>query len=150
MGSIQPEDIDDPAYIVPQVQDDRRLVGSDADPECPHLLGAATGRKDLSPKLGTELYGIQLKDLDDVQTEELALFCAQRGCVFFRQQDWTDDEQVALGDKMGKLEKHVKSKDNCPEAMTYMKVGPNSKDVPGEMFHSDMYVFAFPPCGVMS
>jgi len=137
MGSIQPEDIEAPSYIIPQVQDNCRLVGSNADPACPNLLGACT-RKDISPKMGTELRGLQLKDLTDVQTEELALFAAQRGAVFFRDQDWTDQEQVDLGAKMGQLEKHPKFKDGCPPAMTYPRAGPNSKDVPGEMFHSDM------------
>ncbi|RCK64419.1 Alpha-ketoglutarate-dependent sulfonate dioxygenase [Candida viswanathii] len=42
----------------------------------------------ISPKLGTEIKGIQLSQLDDAAKDELALFAAQRGVLVFRDQDF--------------------------------------------------------------
>ena len=139
MGSIQPE-TETSNGLGPSLtlkNEGSRLVGLDADPECPHLLGACT-RKNLSPRMGTELGGIQLKDLNDVQVEELAKFIAQRGCVVFRDQTWTDEEQAAFAARLGELEKADKRKEGCPEAMTYLHTDENSADAPGEEFHTDL------------
>lgn len=42
----------------------------------------------ISPKLGTEIKGIQLSQLSDEAKDELALFAAQRGVLVFRDQDF--------------------------------------------------------------
>ncbi|KAL2826112.1 hypothetical protein BDW59DRAFT_161238 [Aspergillus cavernicola] len=64
-----------------------------ADPEKKTLLSAATKVKHLTPYIGTELQGIQISKLDDKQKDELALLVAERGVVFFRDQDLTLEGQ---------------------------------------------------------
>lgn len=67
-----------------------------ADPTKKSLLEAASKVKKLTPYIGTELEGIQLSQLTDAQKDELALLAAERGVVFFRDQDITIDQQYEL------------------------------------------------------
>lgn len=67
-----------------------------ADPSKKSLLEAATTVRKLTPYIGTELEGIQLSQLTDAQKDELALLAAERGVVFFRNQDLNIDQQYAL------------------------------------------------------
>ncbi|KAK5235201.1 hypothetical protein LTR47_004037 [Exophiala xenobiotica] len=64
-----------------------------ADPEKKSLFAAAKQVRHLTPYIGTELVGIQLSQLSDTQKDELALLVAERGAVFFREQDITLDQQ---------------------------------------------------------
>ncbi|KAJ3316149.1 hypothetical protein HDU93_004585, partial [Gonapodya sp. JEL0774] len=77
-----------------------------ADPKKTALLSAATKIIHLTPNIGTELHGIQLNNLTDKQKDELALLAAERGVVFFRDQDINVDEQLALGRYYGPLHTH--------------------------------------------
>ena len=65
-------------------------VGKKADPSFPNLFAKDIEykRKNITPKLGTEIHGIQLSQLDDQGKNELALYVAQRGVVVFRDQDF--------------------------------------------------------------
>ena len=67
-----------------------------ADPSKKNLLDAATKIKLVTPYIGTELEGLQLSKLTSAQKDELALLVAERGVVFFRNQDITIDEQYQL------------------------------------------------------
>ncbi|KAK9323175.1 hypothetical protein V1517DRAFT_321279 [Lipomyces orientalis] len=67
--------------------------GLRADPAFPNLLSKSNSEltvKNLTPKFGTEVRGIQLSDLSAEGKDELALFVAQRGVVVFREQDLRD------------------------------------------------------------
>ncbi|EED13999.1 alpha-ketoglutarate-dependent sulfonate dioxygenase, putative [Talaromyces stipitatus ATCC 10500] len=64
-----------------------------ADLEKRSLLSAVTKVKHLTPYIGTELQGVQLSQLDEKQKNELALLVAERGVVFFRDQDLTLEGQ---------------------------------------------------------
>lgn len=57
-----------------------------ADPEKKALLAAVKEVNHLTGSVGTELVGVQLKDLSPQQKDELALLVAERGVVFFRDQ----------------------------------------------------------------
>ncbi|KAK9685522.1 hypothetical protein K7432_015466, partial [Basidiobolus ranarum] len=63
------------------------IQGFKAHPERRNLLEAATRRTDLTPSIGTELEGLQLAKLTDAQLEDLLALIAERGVVFFRDQD---------------------------------------------------------------
>jgi len=52
--------------------------GTRADPEKKALFGAAKEVRDLNRHIGTEIVGLQLKDLNDKQKDELALLIAER------------------------------------------------------------------------
>lgn len=64
---------------------------SRADPRKPNLLGSkGISIKDLTPKMGSEISGIQLTNLTDTQKNELALLISERKCIVFRDQDFLD------------------------------------------------------------
>lgn len=89
--------------------------GLDADPAKPNLL--SKGKSDLkvtklTPRVGTEITGLQLSQLTDAQKNELALLIAERGVVVFRDQDFKDigpQKQKEFGQYFGRLHVHV-----CP------------------------------------
>ena len=83
-------------------------AGSRADKSKSALLSAATKVTDLTTHIGTEIEGLQLKDLTSQQKDELGLLIAERSVVFFRNQDITPQEQKALGDWYGEVEIHVR------------------------------------------
>jgi sulfonate dioxygenase len=64
----------------------------------------------LTPVIGTEIRGLQLSALSDVQKDELALLIAERGVVVFRDQDFKDisiEKQKEFGRYFGPLHVHV-------------------------------------------
>jgi hypothetical protein len=84
--------------------------GSRADPEKKALLSAAKEVIHLTKHIGTEVVGLQLKDLTNQQRDELALLIAERSVVFFRDQDITPQQQKELGEYYGEPEVHVSAK----------------------------------------
>jgi hypothetical protein len=82
-------------------------AGARADKSKKHLFSAATKVTDLTAYIGTEIEGIQLRDLTPEQRDELALLIAERSVVFFRDQELTPQEQRELGEWFGEVEVHV-------------------------------------------
>ncbi|KAF2222223.1 alpha-ketoglutarate-dependent taurine dioxygenase [Elsinoe ampelina] len=97
--------LDDAAAIrnEPWPHDD---AGARADKSKSALLSAATSVTDLTKHIGTEIAGLQLKDLTNKQRDELALLIAERSVVFFRDQDISPQQQKELGEYYGKVEIH--------------------------------------------
>jgi sulfonate dioxygenase len=120
----------DPPHVERIPEPDR---ASFADPEKKALFSAASKVDNLTGSIGTELHGINLRELTPQQKDELALlvsevrflrsstfsvFCpfrslqltqtaqTQRGVVFLRDQDLTIDEQVSFFEHYGKLDTH--------------------------------------------
>ncbi|KAI0596728.1 taurine dioxygenase [Biscogniauxia sp. FL1348] len=81
-------------------------AGARADKSKSALLSAATKVTDLTTHIGTEIEGLQLKDLTNQQKDELALLIAERSVVFFRNQDLTPQQQLELGKYYGVPEVH--------------------------------------------
>ncbi|KAJ6133820.1 Taurine catabolism dioxygenase TauD/TfdA [Penicillium sp. IBT 18751x] len=81
--------------------------GTRADPEKRALLSAAREVIHLTRHIGTEIVGLQLKDLTDKQKDELGLLIAERSVVFFRDQDISPQQQKELGEWFGEIEIHV-------------------------------------------
>ncbi|KXS12283.1 putative alpha-ketoglutarate-dependent sulfonate dioxygenase [Gonapodya prolifera JEL478] len=113
LSDVAPKDIEEklfPRFIdasyppipVVEVNDRAKL----ADPKKSALLGAATKIIHITPTIGTELHGLQLSKLTLQQKDELALLAAERGVVFFRDQDITVEEQLDLGRYYGPLHIH--------------------------------------------
>ncbi|RAL14692.1 TauD/TfdA dioxygenase family protein [Aspergillus homomorphus CBS 101889] len=80
--------------------------GLQSDPSKSNLLSAAKEVVHLTPEIGTELTGLQLTALSDVQKNELARVVAERGVVFFRDQHMDVHEQIAFGAYFGDLHIH--------------------------------------------
>lgn len=83
--------------------EDRGLQG---DGEFRDLFADATDVFDYTPKIGTEVHGINLAKLNDTQRNDLARLVAVRGVVFIRGQNEFDIEaQRDLGRYLGSLHK---------------------------------------------
>ncbi|PMD53600.1 TauD-domain-containing protein [Hyaloscypha bicolor E] len=86
--------------------------GVKADQSKTHLLDPQnTGLEvtKLTPRIGTEIKGVQLSELTDIQKDELALLIAERGVVVFRGQDFKDigvEKQKEFGSYFGRLHVH--------------------------------------------
>jgi len=124
--------------------EDKGLLG---DPHYRNLLDAATDVFDYTPKIGTEISGIQLRGLTDAQKNDLARLVAHRGVVFFRDQsDWDVEDQLALGRYFGKLHKHATTampkKDGLEEIhvvyMDEMATDQSAQFPVGYSWHSDV------------
>lgn len=88
---------------------DRGLV---AKREKPNLLPSDSldvQTTKITPVIGTEIRGLQLSQLNNVQKDELALLIAERGVVIFRDQDFKDigiEKQKEFGRYYGNLHIH--------------------------------------------
>lgn len=90
-------------------------AGLKADLQKSELFSAAKAVNHLTSHIGTEIVGLQLKDLNNKQKDELALLIAERGVVFFRGQTLAPQEQEALGRYWGDLYVCIFSLTfNCP------------------------------------
>ncbi|KAJ4332331.1 hypothetical protein N0V95_009683 [Ascochyta clinopodiicola] len=89
--------------------DDR---GHHADPSKTNLLSKDNTNLQvtkLTPRIGTEITGLQLSQLTPAQKDDLALLIAERGVVIFRDQDFKDvgpAAQKEFGQHFGRLHVH--------------------------------------------
>jgi len=97
----------DDAYAIRDYDRPHVDPGSRADKSKKALFSAAKEVIHLTSHIGTEIVGLQLKDLTDQQKDELGLLIAERSVVFFRDQDITPQQQKALGEYFGEVEVHV-------------------------------------------
>ena len=92
----------------PLVEEPYQEKGLQGHAQFRNLLADATDVFDYNPKIGTEIHGIDLARISDVQKDDLARLIALRGVVFFREQSNLDiDTQRELGRYFGKLHKHA-------------------------------------------
>jgi hypothetical protein len=94
-------------YKIRDVERVHEEAGARADKSKSSLLSAASKVTDLTTHIGTEIEGLQLKDLTPTQKDELALLIAERSVVFFRNQNITPQQQKELGEWYGEIEIHV-------------------------------------------
>lgn len=110
--------------------------GARADPSFPNLFpkGKEVSLKKVTPKLGTEVTGVQLSQLDAKGKDELALFVAQRRVTIFRNQDFASfgpQFAVDYGSHFGRLHIHPTSgapKDHPELHITYRRADPTEFD----------------------
>ncbi|KAK9767194.1 hypothetical protein K7432_003161 [Basidiobolus ranarum] len=95
------------------------IQGFNAHADHKNLLDAVTKRTDLTPSIGTELEGVQLAELTDSQLEDLLSLAAERGVVFFRDQNLNQEDSLKLGSKLGPLHVHpfISSPDGKPQLL---------------------------------
>ncbi|KAI9742611.1 MAG: hypothetical protein M1818_003752 [Claussenomyces sp. TS43310] len=96
----------DDATSIRNVEREHVEPGARADKSKSALLSAAKEVIHLTSHIGTEIVGLQLKDLTDQQKDELGLLIAERSVVFFRDQDLSPQEQKKLGEHYGEIEIH--------------------------------------------
>lgn len=74
-------------------------------------LLANADRVDLTESIGTQLSDVQLSELNAEQLQELAALVAERGVVFFRNQDLAAEDQFRILDPFGPFhERHIVSR----------------------------------------
>jgi len=93
----------------------------------------------LSGALGAEINGIDLKDTSIENFKKINKLLLEHKVIFFRNQNITAEEQLALAKHFGPLEKHVyvKGRKDYPEIVRIIKK-PNEKNQWGENWHSDV------------
>lgn len=111
----------------------------------------------LTPRIGTEITGLQLSQLNDAQKDELALLLAERGVVVFRGQDFKDigpDKQKEFGRYFGRLHVHpvgAHVKDHIEFHSIYIgkdnlsRLGRSSNKLTTTGYHSDVSYEHQPP-----
>ncbi|KAJ8146068.1 hypothetical protein OXX80_010076 [Metschnikowia pulcherrima] len=110
--------------------------GARADPSFPNLFPKDSEHqtKRVTPKLGSEVRGIQISELNDQGKDELALLVAERGVVIFRDQNFAEKGPqfaVEFGKHFGRLHIHPTSGAplNHPELhITYRRADPTEFD----------------------
>lgn len=83
--------------------------GLRADPSKPELSTAATSLRNITPRIGTEIHGVQLSQLTPAGLDEVALLAAERGVLVFRDQDFAGigfDRQRDIVRHYGPLHQH--------------------------------------------
>ncbi|KAB5592032.1 alpha-ketoglutarate-dependent sulfonate dioxygenase [Ceratobasidium theobromae] len=80
--------------------------GLNADPAKPNLLKNGAKVRNVTPTIGSEVTGLDLRQLTDAQKDELALLAAERGVVFLRNQDASIHDLLSIGRYYGPLHKH--------------------------------------------
>ncbi|KAI1844639.1 hypothetical protein JX265_007099 [Neoarthrinium moseri] len=78
--------------------------GARADPSKPNLLKSGVQATNVTPRIGSEIRGVQLSELTKEGLDEVALLAAERGVLIFRDQDFADigfDRQRDLHPTMG-------------------------------------------------
>ncbi|TVY40585.1 putative alpha-ketoglutarate-dependent sulfonate dioxygenase [Lachnellula subtilissima] len=96
----------DDAYSIRNEDREHVEAGARADKSKSALFSAAKEVIDLTRHIGTEIVGLQLKDLTSQQRDELGLLISERSVVFFRDQDITPQQQKNLGEHYGEIEIH--------------------------------------------
>uniref|UniRef100_A0A8H7NJ91 TauD/TfdA-like domain-containing protein n=1 Tax=Bionectria ochroleuca TaxID=29856 RepID=A0A8H7NJ91_BIOOC len=83
--------------------------GLRADPAKPSLLAKGASVSCITPRIGTEIRGVQISQLGKEGLDEIALLAAERGVVVFREQDFADvgfDRQREIVKHYGPLHLH--------------------------------------------
>ena len=103
-------------------------------------------RRDVNTKIGTEVEGVTLRDLDQAGVDELKELVAERGVLFFRNQVMSLAEQVEVGSRLGELHIHpaAKAPDGFPEVLV-VHTDANSTYTAGNGWHTDVSCDARPP-----
>ncbi len=93
----------------------------------------------LSGALGAEISGISLKDTSNENIKKINNLLLEHKVIFFRNQNITEEEHVALAEKFGPLETHayVKGLSEHPEIVRIIKA-EDEKNQWGENWHSDV------------
>ncbi|KAF8265423.1 alpha-ketoglutarate-dependent sulfonate dioxygenase [Lactarius quietus] len=123
--------------------------GLAADPEKKNLLSAASKVITLTPAIGTELHGIDLRLLSDEQKDELSLLAAERGIVFLRNQDINIHELLDVMRYWGPLHKNARTpvpqEPGLEEVHVVYSDSSNRTDPTAKRWHTDVSFEIQPP-----
>lgn len=111
-------------------------AGPFSDKDYQHLFAKARTVTHLTHKVGTEIRGLDLNTLTDVEKKELALLLARRVVVFVRgQKNWSIENQIKLGEFWGPLHRHATT--SLPKAYVDPSTVPDEEEAKGSESDSD-------------
>lgn len=92
----------------------------------------------LSPALGIEVTGIDVRELDDAGFHELRDLFHQHSVLVIRDQDLTPDDHIAFARRWGEINinRFFKPTDTHPEVATVLKE-PHQRENIGSVWHTD-------------
>jgi taurine dioxygenase len=105
--------------------------------------------KPVTPRIGAEVYGVDLSTpLDDQTFNEIHSAFKNHCVLFFRDQNFDHDSQKAFGRRFGNLAIHpaIKAPEGHPEIVP-IHADENSTKIAGERWHSDVSCVEEPPLG---
>ena len=102
----------------------------------------------LTPHIGAELAGVDLRQPSDRQIQEIRAALLAHQVIFFRDQAFDLESQKAFGRRFGELHVHpgVPGPAGHPEVMP-VRTDAKSTYIAGESWHSDVSCDAEPPMG---
>ena len=104
----------------------------------------------LTPKLGSEITGLNLARLSETDTRCIHELFLERMVLVFRDQNLTPEEHKAFGRRFGRLHSHPSKRllgaGGDPEIFN-VKATPTSKHANGEAWHNDLSCESEPPLG---
>ncbi len=104
--------------------------------------------KPLTGAMGAEIEGVQLAGLNDEVFEQIEQALFEYGAIFFRDQELTHAEQIAVARRFGELEVHpiVNGMEEHPEIIRVLKPAGDPATF-GTGWHSDNSFFEKPSLG---
>ncbi len=106
----------------------------------------------LTPVLGAEVFGIDLsQQLSAAQVAAVRRALIDHQVIFFRDQQMSCEQQIALGRRFGSLHVHPLAQGNHPDHPELLRIhaDENSTRVAGENWHTDVSADDEPPMGSM-
>jgi taurine dioxygenase len=104
----------------------------------------------LTPKLGSEISGLNLATLRESDVQSIKELFLERMVLVFRDQDLTPEEHKHFGRRFGTLHSHPSKRmlgaGGDPEIFQ-VKATPTSKHANGEAWHNDLSCEVEPPLG---
>lgn len=104
----------------------------------------------LTPKLGSEITGLNLATLSDSDAQSIKELFLERMVLVFRDQELTPEEHKDFGRRFGTLHSHPSKRmlgaGGDPEIFQ-VKATPTSKHANGEAWHNDLSCEVEPPLG---
>ena len=104
----------------------------------------------LTPRLGSEITGLNLAELSEADVENIRALFLERMVLVFRGQNLSRDEHKAFGRLFGELHSHPSKRllgaGGDPEIFD-IRVTPESRHANGESWHNDLSCEAEPPLG---
>lgn len=112
------------------------------------MTNAAWQETEITPGMGTELVGVDLRDPQRISTEWLSETLAVRKVLVFRQQDLSRDEHKQFGRLLGEL--HVHPSHRIPGAKGDLEIfairtTEDSRHANGDAWHTDVSCEEIPP-----
>lgn len=100
----------------------------------------------LTPHIGAEIHGVDLRTLDDATFDEIQRAWADWMVLVFRDQQLSKEDHKAFGRRFGTLHVHpLNHQRSGDDEILEVKTGPKSRYTAGDAWHTDVTCDEFPP-----